>query len=290
VEKLSLPAHQNKSLRIKNQLPVNICLVSEKFQYPEVRRPLDLEKAVVIKGAAENNLQNLDVAFPLGVMTAVTGVSGSGKSTLVNAILKKALAQKLNHNSDKPGKYKSISGYEKIERLIDIDQSPIGRTPRSNPATYTSVFDDIRDLFANTNEAKIRGYKKGRFSFNVKGGRCEACSGDGIIKIEMHFLPDVYVPCEICHGRRYNSETLEVHYTRKKISQKCLEMRVSDAVDFFKHIPKIERKLQTIVDVGLGYVTLGQPATTLSGGEAQRMKLASELQKRSTGKSFYILR
>ena len=221
-------------------------------------------------------------------MTAVTGVSGSGKSTLVNAILKKALAQKLNHNSDKPGKYKSISGYEKIERLIDIDQSPIGRTPRSNPATYTSVFDDIRDLFANTNEAKIRGYKKGRFSFNVKGGRCEACSGDGIIKIEMHFLPDVYVPCEICHGRRYNSETLEVHYKEKNISE-VLEMRVSDAVDFFKHIPKIERKLQTIVDVGLGYVTLGQPATTLSGGEAQRMKLASELQKRSTGKSFYIL-
>ncbi|PCS10441.1 excinuclease ABC subunit A [Lactococcus raffinolactis] len=259
-----------------------------KIPVPAVRRPLDLEKAVIIKGAAENNLQNLDVAFPLGVMTAVTGVSGSGKSTLVNAILKKALAQKLNHNSDKPGKYKSISGYEKIERLIDIDQSPIGRTPRSNPATYTSVFDDIRDLFANTNEAKIRGYKKGRFSFNVKGGRCEACSGDGIIKIEMHFLPDVYVPCEICHGRRYNSETLEVHYKEKNISE-VLEMRVSDAVDFFKHIPKIERKLQTIVDVGLGYATLGQPATTLSGGEAQRMKLASELQKRSTGKSFYIL-
>ena len=259
-----------------------------KILVPEVRRPVDPEKTVAIKGATENNLQNLDVAFPLGLMTAVTGVSGSGKSTLVNTILKKALAQKLNHNSDKPGKYKSISGYEKIERLIDIDQSPIGRTPRSNPATYTSVFDDIRDLFANTNEAKIRGYKKGRFSFNVKGGRCEACSGDGIIKIEMHFLPDVYVPCEICHGRRYNSETLEVHYKEKNISE-VLEMRVSDAVDFFKHIPKIERKLQTIVDVGLGYVTLGQPATTLSGGEAQRMKLASELQKRSTGKSFYIL-
>ena len=259
-----------------------------KILVPDVRRPVDPEKTVVVKGATENNLQNLDVVFPLGLMTAVTGVSGSGKSTLVNTILKKALAQKLNHNSDKPGKYKSISGYEKIERLIDIDQSPIGRTPRSNPATYTSVFDDIRDLFANTNEAKIRGYKKGRFSFNVKGGRCEACSGDGIIKIEMHFLPDVYVPCEICHGRRYNSETLEVHYKEKNISE-VLEMRVSDAVDFFKHIPKIERKLQTIVDVGLGYVTLGQPATTLSGGEAQRMKLASELQKRSTGKSFYIL-
>lgn len=259
-----------------------------KIPVPDVRRQVDLSQAVTITDASENNLKNLDVAFPLGVMTAVTGVSGSGKSTLVNAILKKALAQKLNHNSDKPGKYKSISGYDKIERLIDIDQSPIGRTPRSNPATYTSVFDDIRDLFANTNEAKIRGYKKGRFSFNVKGGRCEACSGDGIIKIEMHFLPDVYVPCEICHGRRYNSETLEVHYKEKNISE-VLEMRVSDAVDFFKHIPKIERKLQTIVDVGLGYVTLGQPATTLSGGEAQRMKLASELQKRSTGKSFYIL-
>ena len=207
---------------------------------------------------------------------------------MVNSILKKVLAQKLNRNSEKPGKYKTISGVEHIDRLIDIDQSPIGRTPRSNPATYTGVFDDIRDLFAQTNEAKIRGYKKGRFSFNVKGGRCEACSGDGIIKIEMHFLPDVYVPCEVCHGRRYNSETLEVHYKEKNISQ-VLDMTVNDAVDFFKHIPKINRKLQTIKDVGLGYVTLGQPATTLSGGEAQRMKLASELHKRSTGKSFYIL-
>lgn len=255
---------------------------------PEKRRSVDKKKAVKITGAAENNLQNLEVEFPLGVMTAVTGVSGSGKSTLVNTILKKALAQKLNHNSEKPGKYKKITGYEGIERLIDIDQSPIGRTPRSNPATYTSVFDDIRDLFANTNEAKIRGYKKGRFSFNVKGGRCEACSGDGIIKIEMHFLPDVYVPCEVCHGRRYNSETLEVHYKGKNISE-VLDMRVAEALEFFRHIPKIERKLQTIVDVGLGYVTLGQPATTLSGGEAQRMKLASELQKRSNGKAFYIL-
>ncbi|MQW24086.1 MULTISPECIES: excinuclease ABC subunit UvrA [unclassified Lactococcus] len=255
---------------------------------PEKRRPIDKKRAVKITGATENNLKNLDVDFPLGIMTAVTGVSGSGKSTLVNSILKKSLAQKLNRNSEKPGKHKSISGYKSIERLIDIDQSPIGRTPRSNPATYTSVFDDIRGLFAETNEAKIRGYKKGRFSFNVKGGRCEACSGDGIIKIEMHFLPDVYVPCEICHGRRYNSETLEVHYKGKSISD-ILDMRVSDALEFFRHIPKIERKLQTIVDVGLGYVTLGQPATTLSGGEAQRMKLASELQKRSTGKAFYIL-
>ena len=259
-----------------------------KIPVPKNRRPIDQKRMVKITGASENNLKNLDVEFPLGIMTAVTGVSGSGKSTLVNAILKKSLAQKLNRNSDKPGKHKSISGYKEIERLIDIDQSPIGRTPRSNPATYTSVFDDIRGLFAETNEAKIRGYKKGRFSFNVKGGRCEACSGDGIIKIEMHFLPDVYVPCEICHGRRYNSETLEVHYKGKSISE-ILDMRVSDALEFFRHIPKIERKLQTIVDVGLGYVTLGQPATTLSGGEAQRMKLASELQKRSTGKSFYIL-
>ena len=255
---------------------------------PEKRRAIDKKKMVKITGASENNLQNLDVEFPMGVMTAVTGVSGSGKSTLVNSILKKSLAQKLNHNSEKPGKHKKITGYEGIERLIDIDQSPIGRTPRSNPATYTSVFDDIRDLFANTNEAKIRGYKKGRFSFNVKGGRCEACSGDGIIQIEMHFLPDVYVPCEVCHGRRYNSETLEVHYKGKNISE-VLDMRVSDGLEFFRHIPKIERKLQTIVDVGLGYVTLGQPATTLSGGEAQRMKLASELQKRSNGKAFYIL-
>ncbi len=255
---------------------------------PEKRRAIDKKKMVKITGASENNLQNLDAEFPMGVMTAVTGVSGSGKSTLVNSILKKSLAQKLNHNSEKPGKHKKITGHEGIERLIDIDQSPIGRTPRSNPATYTSVFDDIRDLFANTNEAKIRGYKKGRFSFNVKGGRCEACSGDGIIKIEMHFLPDVYVPCEVCHGRRYNSETLEVHYKGKNISE-VLDMRVSDGLEFFRHIPKIERKLQTIVDVGLGYVTLGQPATTLSGGEAQRMKLASELQKRSNGKAFYIL-
>ncbi|HFU4025652.1 TPA: excinuclease ABC subunit UvrA [Streptococcus suis] len=256
--------------------------------------PVPLERRVgngrflEVTGAKENNLQNVTVRFPLGKFVAVTGVSGSGKSTLVNSILKKAIAQKLNRNSDKPGKFKSISGIEHLDRLIDIDQSPIGRTPRSNPATYTGVFDDIRDLFAQTNEAKIRGYKKGRFSFNVKGGRCEACSGDGIIKIEMHFLPDVFVPCEVCHGHRYNSETLEVHYKEKNIAQ-VLDMTVNDAVEFFKHIPKIERKLRTIQDVGLGYVTLGQPATTLSGGEAQRMKLASELHKRSTGKSLYIL-
>lgn len=245
-------------------------------------------KKVTIYGAAENNLKEIDVAIPLGELVVVTGVSGSGKSTLVNQILKKALAQKINRNSAKPGKYKRITGYEEIEKIIDIDQSPIGRTPRSNPATYTSVFDDIRDLFAQTNEAKVRGYKKGRFSFNVKGGRCEACRGDGIIKIEMHFLPDVYVPCEVCQGKRYNSETLEVHYKGKNIAD-VLAMTVEDAVAFFQHIPKIHRKLQTIVDVGLGYVTLGQPATTLSGGEAQRMKLASELHRISTGKSFYIL-
>ncbi|EMF0504719.1 excinuclease ABC subunit UvrA [Enterococcus hirae] len=244
--------------------------------------------AIKITGATENNLKNISVEFPLGEFVAVTGVSGSGKSTLVNSILKRALAQKINRNSAKPGKFKSISGYESIEKIIDIDQSPIGRTPRSNPATYTSVFDDIRDLFAQTNEAKMRGYKKGRFSFNVKGGRCEACRGDGIIKIEMHFLPDVYVPCEVCHGKRYNSETLEVHYKGKSIAD-ILEMTVEDAVEFFQPIPKIHRKLQTIVDVGLGYVTMGQPATTLSGGEAQRMKLASELHKIANGKNFYIL-
>ena len=258
----------------------------------EIPVPLERRKGngrfLRVLGACENNLQNIDVTFPLGKFISVTGVSGSGKSTLVNSILKKAVAQKLNRNSDKPGKHKALEGVENIERLIDIDQSPIGRTPRSNPATYTGVFDDIRDLFAKTNEAKIRGYKKGRFSFNVKGGRCEACSGDGIIKIEMHFLPDVYVPCEVCHGTRYNSETLEVHYKDKNIAE-ILDMTVNDAVEFFAPIPKIARKLQTIKDVGLGYVTLGQPATTLSGGEAQRMKLASELHKRSTGKSLYIL-
>ena len=258
----------------------------------EIPVPLERRKGngreLRVKGASENNLQNIDVTFPLGKFIAVTGVSGSGKSTLVNSILKKAVAQQLNRNSDKPGQHKALEGIEHIERLIDIDQSPIGRTPRSNPATYTGVFDDIRDLFAKTNEAKIRGYKKGRFSFNVKGGRCEACSGDGIIKIEMHFLPDVYVPCEVCHGTRYNSETLEVHYKDKNIAE-ILDMTVNDAVEFFAPIPKIARKLQTIKDVGLGYVTLGQSATTLSGGEAQRMKLASELHKRSTGKSLYIL-
>ncbi|MCQ8268168.1 excinuclease ABC subunit UvrA [Streptococcus suis] len=277
-----------------NQVAKNKKSITGQYLSGKRQIPVPLERRVgngrflEVIGAKENNLQDVTVRFPLGKFVAVTGVSGSGKSTLVNSILKKAIAQKLNRNSDKPGKFKSISGIEHLDRLIDIDQSPIGRTPRSNPATYTGVFDDIRDLFAQTNEAKIRGYKKGRFSFNVKGGRCEACSGDGIIKIEMHFLPDVFVPCEVCHGQRYNSETLEVHYKEKNIAQ-VLDMTVNDAVEFFKHIPKIERKLRTIQDVGLGYVTLGQPATTLSGGEAQRMKLASELHKRSTGKSLYIL-
>ncbi|MBC8744227.1 excinuclease ABC subunit UvrA [Lactobacillus sp. Marseille-P7033] len=245
-------------------------------------------KKITIKGAAANNLKNITADFPLGEFICVTGVSGSGKSTLVNMILKRVLAQKLNNNSAKPGKYKSISGVENIEKVINIDQSPIGRTPRSNPATYTGVFDDIRELFAQTNQAKMRGYTKGRFSFNVKGGRCEACHGDGILKIEMNFLPDVYVPCEVCHGTRYNSETLEVEYKGKNIAE-VLNMTVSEALEFFNAIPKIKRKLQTIEDVGLGYVHLGQPATTLSGGEAQRMKLAAELHRQSHGKSFYIL-
>ncbi|NMH68940.1 excinuclease ABC subunit UvrA [Bacillus sp. RO3] len=254
---------------------------------PQERRKPD-GRYLEIVGAKENNLNNVKVKIPLGIFTAVTGVSGSGKSTLINEILHKSLAQKLHNAKLKPGEHKEVKGMENLDKVIDIDQSPIGRTPRSNPATYTGVFDDIRDVFATTNEAKVRGYKKGRFSFNVKGGRCEACRGDGIIKIEMHFLPDVYVPCEVCHGKRYNRETLEVKYKDKNISD-VLEMTVEDAVTFFENIPKIKRKLQTIYDVGLGYITLGQPATTLSGGEAQRVKLASELHRRSTGRSLYIL-
>lgn len=254
---------------------------------PETRREGNGKK-ITITGASENNLKNVKVDFPLGKFVAVTGVSGSGKSTLVNTILKRALKMELNNNSEKPGKYKKMTGFENVDKIVDIDQSPIGRTPRSNPATYTGVFDDIRTLFAQTNEAKLRGYNKGRFSFNTKGGRCEACKGDGVIKIEMNFLPDVYVTCEVCGGTRYNSETLEVTYRGLTIAD-VLNLTAEQAVDFFAPIPKIRRKLQTIVDVGLGYVTLGQSATTLSGGEAQRMKLASELQRKSTGKTFYIL-
>jgi excinuclease ABC subunit A len=263
-------------------------LAGKKFIPLPIERRKSDGRYVEIKGAKENNLNNVNVKFPLGMFIAVTGVSGSGKSTLINEILHKSLAQRLNHAKTKPGQHKEIKGIEHLDKVIDIDQSPIGRTPRSNPATYTGVFDDVRDVFAATNEAKVRGYKKGRFSFNVKGGRCEACRGDGIIKIEMHFLPDVYVPCEVCHGKRYNRETLEVKYKGKNISD-VLDMTVEDALVYFENIPKIKRKLQTIHDVGLGYITLGQPATTLSGGEAQRVKLASELHRRSTGRSFYIL-
>ena len=241
-----------------------------------------------INGENENNLKNLTVDFPIGRLTCVTGVSGSGKSSLVNRILKIALAKRLTSTQERPGSFKEISGYEDLEKVIDIDQSPIGRTPRSNPATYTSVFDDIRELYAQTNDAKMRGYDKGRFSFNVKGGRCEACQGGGITKIEMHFLPDVYVPCEVCQGARYNSETLEIKYKGKNIAE-VLDMTVDEALKFFSVHPKIARKLQTLQDVGLGYVRLGQSATTLSGGEAQRMKLASELHRVSSGKTLYIL-
>lgn len=259
----------------------------KKIPVPKKRRKAK-PVSITIKGAKENNLKNLDVKIPLGVFTCVTGVSGSGKSSLINEVLYKNLAKKLYGSSEKGGKCKEIVGVENIDKIINIDQSPIGRTPRSNPATYTGVFDYIRDIFANTNEAKLRGYQKGRFSFNVSGGRCEACQGDGVLKIEMHFLPDVYVPCEVCKGKRYNKETLEVKYKGKSISD-ILEMTVEEALEFFENIPKIKQKIQTLYDVGLGYIKLGQPSTTLSGGEAQRIKLATELSKRPTGKTLYIL-
>lgn len=274
-------------MRDDNSLTGQYLSGSKIIEIPAKRRKPN-GKWVEVIGAKENNLKNISVKFPLGVFVAVTGVSGSGKSTLVNEILHKTLAQQLNGSKSKPGAHKQIKGLEHLDKVVDIDQSPIGRTPRSNPATYTGVFDDIRDVFATTNEAKIRGYKKGRFSFNVKGGRCEACRGDGIIKIEMHFLPDVYVPCEVCKGLRYNRETLEVKYKAKSISD-VLDMTVEDALEFFKNVPRIQRKMQTLNDVGLGYMKLGQPATTLSGGEAQRVKLASELHRRSNGRTMYIL-
>ncbi len=259
----------------------------KKIKIPSARRKAD-GRFLTVRGAAENNLKNIDVKFPLGVFTAVTGVSGSGKSSLINEILYKKLAADLNGAKTFPGKHRAVEGLEEVDKVVDIDQSPIGRTPRSNPATYTGVFSDIRELFAATNDAKTRGYKSGRFSFNVKGGRCEACSGDGIIKIEMHFLPDVYVPCEVCKGKRYNRETLEVKYKGKSISD-VLEMTVEEGCEFFENMPKIARKLKTLRDVGLGYIKIGQSSTTLSGGEAQRVKLATELSKRATGKTVYIL-
>jgi excinuclease ABC subunit A len=259
-----------------------------KIEVPKKRRPLNPKRSLTIKEARENNLQNIDVSIPLGAFVAVTGVSGSGKSTLVNDILYSVLANKLNGARIVPGRHRSISGIDHLDKVVHVDQSPIGRTPRSNPATYTGVFDKIRALFAETSEAKVRGYQQGRFSFNVKGGRCENCAGDGTITIEMNFLPDVYVPCEICHGARYNRETLEVHYKTKTIAE-VLDMPIEKAADFFESIPSIHRYLKTLCDVGLGYVRLGQSAPTLSGGEAQRVKLATELQRRSTGRTIYVL-
>ncbi len=274
--------------KVENSITGQYLSGRKKIPVPKKRRKTVKGKAIEVKGATEHNLKNISVKFPLGVFTCVTGVSGSGKSTLVNEILYKTIAKQLNGSNERPGKCKEIVGIDKIDKIINIDQSPIGRTPRSNPATYTGVFDTIREIFANTNEAKLRGYSKGRFSFNVQGGRCEACNGDGLIKIEMHFLPDIYVPCEVCKGKRYNHETLEVKYKGKTISD-VLDMTVEEALDFFSNIPKIKQKIQTLYDVGLGYIKLGQPSTTLSGGEAQRVKLATELSKKATGKTLYIL-
>lgn len=274
-------------MKVKESITGDYLKKRRQIKVPKERRPGNGHK-IHVKGASENNLKGIDVDFPLGKFIVVSGVSGSGKSSLVNEVLLKSLQQKINKSRVKPGRCKEITGLDQLDKVVDIDQSPIGRTPRSNPATYTGTFDLIRDLFAMTNEAKMRGYKKGRFSFNVKGGRCEACKGDGIIKVEMHFLPDVYVPCEVCKGKRYNRETLEVKYKGKNISE-VLDMTVEEAMDFFKNHPRILRKLETLMDVGLGYIKLGQPSTQLSGGEAQRIKLATELSKRSTGKTVYIL-
>ncbi|MDU7709979.1 MAG: excinuclease ABC subunit UvrA, partial [Clostridium sp.] len=273
---------------MKNKNSITGAYLSGKIKIPIPEKREQPAGYLRIIGAQQNNLKNIDVDIPLGIMTCVTGVSGSGKSSLVNEILYKKLAKELNRARTIPGKHKRIEGLDQVDKVIDIDQSPIGRTPRSNPATYTGVFDLIRDLFASTPDAKARGYKKGRFSFNVKGGRCEACSGDGILKIEMHFLPDVYVPCEVCGGKRYNRETLEVKYKGKTIYD-VLNMTVEEALQFFEHVPSIRRKMETLNDVGLSYIRLGQPSTELSGGEAQRIKLASELSRRSTGKTVYIL-
>ncbi len=274
--------------QIKGSITGDYLSGRKKIEVPKSRRKMTKGKMIEVVEAEENNLKNVSVKFPLGLFTCITGVSGSGKSTLINEVLYKGIAKELNGSNDKPGKCKKIKGIENIDKIINIDQSPIGRTPRSNPATYTGVFDLIRDIFAGTNEAKLRGYLKGRFSFNVPGGRCESCNGDGVHKIEMHFLPDIYVPCEVCKGKRYNRETLEVKYKGKSISD-VLEMTVEEALDFFDKIPKIKQKLQTLYDVGLSYIKLGQPSTTLSGGEAQRIKLATELSKRATGKTLYIL-
>lgn len=274
--------------KVENSITGQYLSGRKKIEVPKTRRKPVKSKCIEVKGATEHNLKNIDVKFPLGVFTCITGVSGSGKSTLVNEILYKTVAQKINGSNEKPGKCKSIKGIENIDKIINIDQSPIGRTPRSNPATYTGVFDEIRDIFAETNEAKLRGYGKGRFSFNVPGGRCESCQGDGVHKIEMHFLPDVFVPCEVCKGKRYNHETLEIKFKGKTISD-VLDMTVEEALAFFDKVPKIKNKMQTLYDVGLGYIKLGQSSTTLSGGEAQRVKLATELSKRATGKTLYIL-
>ena len=273
---------------IKNKKSITGAYLSGRERIPVPKERAKASGWIKITGARENNLKNIDVEIPLGIMTCITGVSGSGKSSLINEILYKRLARDLNRARTIPGKHGDVEGIEQLDKVIAIDQSPIGRTPRSNPATYTGVFDLIRDLFAATADAKARGYKKGRFSFNVKGGRCEACSGDGILKIEMHFLPDVYVPCEVCHGKRYNRETLEVKYKGKNIYD-VLNMTVEEAMHFFENVPGIKRKMETLYDVVLSYIRLGQPSTELSGGEAQRIKLASELSKRSTGKTIYIL-